>query len=287
MASDPPKHLSPTSWATWEQCPLRFRLRYIEHLADPAGPAAAVGTFAHAVLEHLYDLEPPRRTLGAAKEQATGLWATMAGDKVCDSLGVHPRMFKRAVMNGVVGDFELEDPTAVEVHSTEHRHEWTEGDTPMVCVIDRVDRNPRDSLNPGLTVSDYKTGSVPTRADAMAKAHRQIAVNGLAVRDIEGPLAVARQGALLYTTAEHVEPVLIGPDVLDQTADEAQETWGAILAACDTDEFPANPGPLCPFCSYVGVCPDGQAQTRRSFSWKNPPPEDAAGVVALRMLEAS
>lgn len=62
--------LSPSSASTFEQCPLRWRFRYIDRLPDPPGPDAVVGTFAHLVFEHLLELDPADRTPDRARTLA-------------------------------------------------------------------------------------------------------------------------------------------------------------------------------------------------------------------------
>ena len=46
----PPPYLSPSSASMYQQCPRRWRFRYIDRLPDPPGEAALTGTFAHRVL---------------------------------------------------------------------------------------------------------------------------------------------------------------------------------------------------------------------------------------------
>ena len=58
----PPERLSPSGAATFDQCPRRWRFRYVERMPDPPGIDALVGTFAHRVLELLMQQVPGRRT---------------------------------------------------------------------------------------------------------------------------------------------------------------------------------------------------------------------------------
>ena len=76
----PPKRLSPSGAATFEQCPRRWRFRYVERLPDPPGIDALIGTFAHRVLELLMQQPPKRRSVDGARRIATGAWPEMSGD---------------------------------------------------------------------------------------------------------------------------------------------------------------------------------------------------------------
>ena len=65
----PPPRLSPSGASTFEQCPRRWRFRYVDRLPDPAGEAALAGSFAHRVLELLMQGSPAERT----KDEATAI----------------------------------------------------------------------------------------------------------------------------------------------------------------------------------------------------------------------
>ena len=43
------RHLSPSSAGAYEQCPRRWKFRYLDRLPDPPGQAALAGTFAAAI----------------------------------------------------------------------------------------------------------------------------------------------------------------------------------------------------------------------------------------------
>ena len=62
-----PRHLSPSSASTFEQCARRWKMRYIDQLPDPPGVAALAGTFAHRVLELLFQHPAGQRTRDRAK----------------------------------------------------------------------------------------------------------------------------------------------------------------------------------------------------------------------------
>ena len=70
-----PRHLSPSSAGLYQQCPRKWRHRYIDRLPDPPGEPALVGTFAHLVLEHLLQLPEGQRSKEAAKKLARDHWS--------------------------------------------------------------------------------------------------------------------------------------------------------------------------------------------------------------------
>lgn len=53
---------SPSRLKLWESCPARAKYKVLDRLPDPAGPAAARGTFWHSVLEHDLTGQPRPQT---------------------------------------------------------------------------------------------------------------------------------------------------------------------------------------------------------------------------------
>ncbi|MEI8002623.1 MAG: PD-(D/E)XK nuclease family protein, partial [Actinomycetes bacterium] len=51
----PPSSLSPSSIASFKDCPLAFRFSYLDRLPQPPAPHTSKGTLVHRALEHLYD----------------------------------------------------------------------------------------------------------------------------------------------------------------------------------------------------------------------------------------
>ena len=81
-----PRHLSPSSATLFTQCPRRWRLRYIDRIAEPAGAAAVIGTFAHRVLEVLLGEAPEHRTQDRAKLIATTEVTTVRNGAALESM---------------------------------------------------------------------------------------------------------------------------------------------------------------------------------------------------------
>ena len=59
--------LSPSRAKDFKQCPLLFRFRVIDRLAEPPSPEALRGTLVHAVLERLFDAPALERTEATAQ----------------------------------------------------------------------------------------------------------------------------------------------------------------------------------------------------------------------------
>src|SRR3954463_6156131 len=79
--------LSPPRAADFMQCPLLYRFRVVDRLPEAPSPAAVRGTVVHAVLERLFDLPAPHRTLDSARSVLAPQWeGVRAGEPELPSL---------------------------------------------------------------------------------------------------------------------------------------------------------------------------------------------------------
>jgi RecB family exonuclease len=153
--------LSPSSMATWRQCPKRFFFEKIMRIETETGEPAVCGSFVHRVLEHLMARPPEERTVDVARAIAGAVWPDFTVDPdsrfaELDLGNEETRAFKHRAWAGVTGYFCIEDPAAVEVVGTEQEVRAELDGAPVFGIIDRVDRGPD-----GLVVTDYKSGKAP------------------------------------------------------------------------------------------------------------------------------
>src|SRR4051794_34406270 len=278
--------LSPSRAADFKTCPLLYRFRTIDRLPERKSLAVVRGTLVHAVLERLYDLPAPRRTVEAAQELLEPAWAELR-----DEPGI-AELFQSAQEDGAETDanapesveawlasagklvekyFALEDPTRIQPEGREQLVEVTLPDGLLLRgFVDRLDVAP----NGALRVVDYKTGSMPREAFE-AKALFQIKFYALVLWRTRG--VVASQLKLLY---------LGDGDALTYAPDEGelvrfertlQAIWAAIERAVATGDFRPNKSRLCDWCDHQALCP--------SFGGTPPPfPADAAAAAGWNML---
>ena len=157
--------LSPSSMATWRQCPKRFFFEKILRLEVEAAEAAVCGSFVHLVLEHLMGRPSGERTADIARSIAGALWPAFVDDPESRfaELGLPPDAvlaFKQRAWAGVVGYFHIEDPNQVDVVGTEQEVRAELDGAPVYGIIDRIDR-----AGDGLVVTDYKSGKAPAWED--------------------------------------------------------------------------------------------------------------------------
>lgn len=70
-----PKHLSPSSAMTFRDCPQSFLLQYIYKLSQPTNLVLAKGSMCHTALEHIFDLDPPDRSLTNLQNMLRAAWS--------------------------------------------------------------------------------------------------------------------------------------------------------------------------------------------------------------------
>ncbi|MFN0027913.1 MAG: RecB family exonuclease [Acidimicrobiales bacterium] len=254
-----PRHLSPTAAATFEQCPRRWRFRYVERLPDPPGLAALAGTLVHRVLERLLAEPAGDRHLDRARHLATEEWPTHQALPEVADLGLDAdgqRQYKWKVWQAVAGLWDLEDPASVEVLATESPLDVQLGEVPFLGVLDRVERTAQ-----GVAVTDYKSGRAPKPAYEAAKLD-QVLLYAAGWREQSGTEPV--RARLLYLGSRTIE-IEVTPDRLDEAVGRLGATWEALNACVSSERFEPRTGPLCAWCPYTRRCPEGSNEVRRRF----------------------
>ncbi len=252
-----PQKLSPSGAATFEQCPRRWRFRYVERLPDPPGVEALVGTFAHRVLELLMQRHPGNRSKDEARRIARQAWSEISVSHDYRELALDDaaaREFRWSAWNAIEGLWDLEEPSEVEVVSTEQQVSATLGGVPFRGVVDRVESEPD-----GLVISDYKSGRAPSPRYAIGRL-QQVLLYAAAIAEQAGEQPVRAQ--LLYL-GQKVVSTAVNTAELDGAVEQFTETWEAIGDSCRSDDFEPRPGPLCCYCSYSQLCPEGQDEKTR------------------------
>lgn len=266
----PPRRLSPSGAGTFEQCPRRWRLRYVERLPDPPGEAALAGSFAHRVLELLMQRDPHERTVEIAKAIARAEWPGVEADPDFRALGfdeTDSKHFRWKAWQAIEGLWALEDPKAVDVRATEHDVEADLGGVPFRGIVDRLDEE-----GDGLVVTDYKSGKAPSARFRRGRLD-QVLLYAAAVEQATGEMPV--HARLLYLGQRPVG-IKVTREEIDSVVDKLAGTWAAINTACDTDEFEPRTGPLCGWCPYVDRCPEGTKEVAKRQAKKD------ADVAAMR-----
>jgi putative RecB family exonuclease len=269
-----PTALSPSRAADFMQCPLLYRFRVVDRLPEAPSPAAVRGTVVHAVLERLFDLPAPRRTLGEARALLPSQWQRVREED--PELATIFDGDAEAVADWLTGAeellarwFELEDPTRLEPAERELYVETTLDDgLQLRGYVDRLDV----AADGRMRIVDYKTGRAPSPLFE-AKALFQMKFYALVLWRLRGTVPALLQ--LVYLG--NGEVLRYAPDEAELLATErkVKALWVAIDRAARTGDWRASPGRLCDWCDHRALCP--------AFGGTPPPPpEDAVERVCGR-----
>lgn len=247
---------TPTRLATFEACPRRYRMTYLDRPPPQKGPPwahSSLGSAVHLALRRWWDLSFQRRTAESAASLLGAAWLTdgFADRTQSDSWRERAADWLRRYVATL-------DPGSEPVGVERTVAARTRG----LALSGRVDRI--DERDGELVVVDYKTGRRSLDA-AAARSSPALALYLLAVRStMRRPsrrveLHHLPTGEVL--TAEHdAESLRRHLDRAENIAEDIVTATDTLGAGALTDEvFPPVPGPMCGWCDFRRHCPEGQA----------------------------
>ena len=256
--------VTPSKLATWDDCPRRYRLTYLDRPAPPRGGARAgstLGAVVHLALRALFDLPPAERTPRAAAGLVDRYWSSEGFRDAAQAAEYRERA------RGWLAEYASEldpdaEPVAVE--------RWVSAATDRIVAEGRVDRI--DQRGAELVVVDYKTGRrAPTPADAAAS--QALALYAVAVqRMLHGTCTQVELHHLPSGTvaAWRHDPESLREHIARAEASAAElAAAGDVLAAGGSAEslFPPRPAPRCGSCDMRRHCPEGRAAAPEEVPW--------------------
>lgn len=251
-----PRHLSPSSSNLYQQCPRKWRHRYVDRLPDPPGVPALVGTFAHLVLEHLLQMPEGQRSQDAAKQLARVHWPEIEREPdyvALDLSDADAKDFRWKAWIAISGLWALENPDETRVHATEHEVQVDISGVPFRGIVDRV-----DIVDDELVVSDYKSGKAPDDR-FRHRPLKQVLFYAAALQAMTGQRPL---GARLLYLGQRTLGVRVTDKNLGEAVQELGTTWESLNADCESGVFAASTGPLCAWCPFLNVCDEGQVEVR-------------------------
>lgn len=279
-------NFSPSAAAVWEQCPRRWWHRYIDRLPEPPpGEPAILGTFVHQILELLLDEPAPSRTAETARKFAASVWPSIAESEEWIALELDDRAalrFRKRAWATIEAYFSMIEPAEVDPIAQELEVLVDLDGVPFRGFIDLVERDP---ITQEVIVTDYKTGMPPVQGKPWSdELEREKLWQPLWYSAALSALGehVPKSARLLYFSAtessdlRHLVPrtrelsVEVNDSSLEGARVELRRRWDDIASARERGEAKANPGPLCGWCPFVGICAEGEAEVRRRWNEVNP-----------------
>ncbi|PYV61592.1 MAG: hypothetical protein DMG97_42670, partial [Acidobacteria bacterium] len=241
--------LSASAVASYNTCPLQFKLEREWRIPREVPAAMQYGASMHRVLRAYYDsvqfgraysedalIELFRTDLRAARIQdhyQHDLYETQGVDQL--------RKFLSAAQAAPVP----------EVLHAEEAFEVRIGNTTVVGRIDRIDR----AADSSIVITDYKTGKPQSQEDADESL--QLSVYALAAREKWGYRV---DQLVFHNLQENASVISRRTDLQLEEARLKVETVAQNIAA---GKFEATPGFCCSFCPYRNLCP---ATEKRLYS---------------------
>lgn len=255
---------TPSKLGTFEDCPRRFRMVYVDRPAPPKGPPWAhtsLGSAVHNALRSWWALARPRRTPEAARTLLHGSWISEGFRDDRQQAEVRERA------TGWVESYLREvDPDAEPV-GVERTVATKTGTLAFSGRIDRLDD--RDGE---LVVVDYKTGRSALSTDD-ARGSAALALYAVATaRTLRRPCRRVELHHLPTGTVygyEHSEESLARHvRRAEETAADIVRASDAVQGGADPDAaYPARTGTHCSWCDFRRHCPEGRAAAPEKEPW--------------------
>ncbi|MEP6855805.1 MAG: PD-(D/E)XK nuclease family protein, partial [Pedococcus sp.] len=225
----------------------------------------------HAVLERLFDLPAPERTIEAAAALVPQEWQRLSDEEpaMLDLLAEHDGSTD-AWFTGARGLLEtwfgLEDPTRLEPAERELYVETEVDGLVLRGYVDRLDVAPDGAMR----VVDYKTGRSPSELFE-GKALFQMKFYALVLWRLRGEIPRLLQ--LVYLG--NGEVMRYAPDEHDLLSLERnlKAVWTAIERAATTGDWRPKTSKLCDWCDFREFCP--------AWGGTPPPLPENAALIAL------
>jgi putative RecB family exonuclease len=250
---------TPTKLLNFADCKRKYRYTYLETPRPPKGPPWAhntVGAVVHEVLADFYGRWPaPRRTPDEVVGKMRSSWRPEGFRDEQQSASWRERS-----TDMVLGYLRDSDPYYQPL-GVERTVAFTTERASLRGRVDRIDERADQ-----LVIVDYKTGRRPlTSTDARSSLALALYVLG-ARRVLHRACTRVELHHLPTNTiaaADHDDQSLArhlgrAESIVDDAA-AAEARWREGLTPAEADEvFPPEPSPLCGWCDFARICPQGR-----------------------------
>ncbi len=236
--------ISFTRFSTYDTCPQRYKLQYVDRIPVPTAPELHFGSAVHEALRFLYDpknLERP--SLEMAVSAFIAAWRAREQDVAEERRQAYFEQGVDIIRRHYEKRFPPKDGRTVA--ATERQFDIALGrEHTLNGRIDRIDVLPDQRVE----IIDYKTGrTMPTQP--MAEKDRQLAIYRMAADELYPGYKVTT--IFLYLRHDFELKVDHGEEFLEETRAAVAEA----VARIEVGDFDPNPGAHCDWCPYREHCP--------------------------------
>jgi putative RecB family exonuclease len=258
-------NISPSSYASYNQCPLLFRFKNIDKIQEEPSIEAVKGTLTHSVLEILFKEMPPQaRTLENAISKIDNAFDSLKqsekfiyefkNDSEIEQVKLDTKKFIETY-------FKEENPKRVPMHKTELFVSCNlKPNLRLVGFADRVDISPKTKQT---RIVDYKTGKYPSKRFQNSVIF-QLLSYALAIYANTGELPAGVMAIFLGNPSGKVTIYKPEIDKILGVQNEYLNTWSNIEKSVIDNNFVAKKSKLCGWCSYKNLCPEFDGVTPES-----------------------
>ncbi len=267
-----PRPLSYSSFTLYEECPQKYKFRYIDRIPEKPKHYFSFGQSVHTALEFFYGVKaPPAPTLDAVLAHYKEHWVSR-GYKDAETEAQYFQEGKDLITlfyRKHVPEFHI--PLFVE-----YNFKTTLEGIPVTGKVDRIDR-----LEDGrLSIVDYKTGKA---LDAARVAEdTQLALYQAACESLLGAEVARLSFYHLPSLTEHTLP--------RRPRERIDGVKKRVVAAADGITkgvfAPAPQETKCRFCDYRSLCPVFRTESLKSFARPAPAPPPAPSAASAQDTDA-
>jgi putative RecB family exonuclease len=250
----------------FEQCPLKFKFKYIDKIKIlERSIEALLGFCVHSVLEYLYN----EKKLG--KNPSIDEIITIYSDCWKENYNENIKIVKKDLnskdyfnkgikflMNYYTQNYPFEDNTI----ETEKKVEIMLGENKKL--IGYIDRLVQNSENKKIEIHDYKTANnLPMQKDI--DNDRQLALYSLAIKEEFGK---NKDITLVWHYLAHNKKI-ISKRTEEQLENLKKEILEIIEKIESAENFPPCPSKLCDWCEYKKICPVWNSENKENNNGEN------------------
>ena len=259
-----PKIYSHSKLSTFEQCPLKYKYRYIDQIKPEIEKTieSHLGTCVHDTLEWLYTQSQKNTpTIDNLIKYYAEKWKEKYSPKIAivRQEFTEKDYFNKGI-NFLIGYYTKHHPFKDGTFELEKKIVIRLGEHKIQGFIDRLSLNP---LTKEYEIHDYKTANfLPSQKKA--DEDRQLALYSIAIKEIFGQ---EKKVKLIWHYLAH-NTELTSQRTNLQLKLLKQQVHELIKKIESTTYFPTNKSILCNWCEYKEICPEFKCENLNNYSKK-------------------